>query len=263
MKRNPGFTLIELSLAIAMMSMMMVVTYNSIGHAVRVRAAVEERGRVVRAGQAFFDRLERELSAVYHVPVQRSAGAGRAPASAPPPTTSPAAATETTPTIVTTGVSRTTFVGVSAEGAGVPRDGLVFSCLCGEVWTFGLADTTRIPHAEVAYDFLYDSEERRTFLMRREDGTLDDLPADGGFRDAVWPTVRGLNLRYLDPRDKQWKDAWDADGRPAESALPRAIEVTLWLGAVEEDGDEVADEGTVVLARTIELVEPATVGVRR
>lgn len=255
MRARAGFTLIELALAIAMMSVMMVVTYNAIGHAVRVRAAVEERGRVIRAGQAVLDRLERELTAVYHVPAARTGA--RTPASAPPPATGATDTTATTPAIVTTGVARTTFVGANAEGAGVPRDGLTFSCLCGEVWTFGLADTTRIPHSEIGYDFLYDSEERRTFLTRREDGTLDAEPLEGGFRDAVWPAVRGLNLRYLDPGDKQWKDAWDAAARPAESALPRAIEITVWLGAAEDDGDEVAEAGTVVLGRTIELPEAA------
>lgn len=255
MRRSQGFTLIELTLAIALMSMMMVLTYNAVTHAVRVRTAVEERGKIVRAAQAFFDRLERELTAVYFVPA--AGGGGRA--AAPAPTTGTAgAATDATGGVVTTGVARTAFVGVDAEDAGVPRDGLTFTCMCGEVWTFGLADSSRIPHTEVAYDFLFDPELDQTLLMRREDGSLDDRPTEGGFRDPAWEAVRGLNLRYLDPVDRQWKDSWDASGRAAETALPRAIEITVWLGKVEPDGDDVDQDAAVILARTIELPPPSS-----
>lgn len=261
MRRAHGFTLIELTLAIALMSTMMVLTYNAVTHAVRVRAAVEERGKIVRAAQAFLDRLERELTAVYFVPAARGGGRGAqtTPPPAPTPTTGAAgAATDDTGGIVTTGIARTAFVGADAEEAGVPRDGLAFTCMCGEVWTFGLADTSRIPHTEVAYDFLYDPELEQTLLMRREDGSLDDRPTEGGFRDPVWEAVRGLNLRYLDPVDRQWKDSWDASGRAAQTALPRAIEITVWLGKVELDGDDVDEDASVILARTIELPPPAT-----
>lgn len=232
MQRRAAFTLLELMLAIAMLSVIMVVTYNSVGHAVRVRDAVTSRGAAIRAAAAFFARLDRELAAAYVDPRKSASSGGVVPALAD---------------------TVTLFRGTSYDDV-VPRDALVFTCNCGEVWTFGLADSNRMPHTEIAYDFLYDAKLDATVLVRREDASMDNDPSYGGLEDAMWAQIRGLNLRYLDPVDKRWKDDWDSVASP-QAPLPQAVEVTIWLAAMEADGEEV--EAPLVLGRTIMLPQVA------
>lgn len=248
-RAGAGFTLVELLLAVALMSSMLVVTYNAVNHAIQVRAAVDERAELIRAAYGFLDRLERELTAVYSDaatgPVIRGPGGTQGARQG--------AGDAVPPAVGATRASSTIFLGLSHEER-LPRDGLAFSCLCREVWTYGLVDTTRIPHTVIAYDFVYDRELDLTVLMRREDGTLDRTPEEGGYSDPVWTSIRGLNFRYLDPVDKQWKDTWDASQR-TEYPLPRAVEATIWLADPELDGVEV--DAAIVIGRVFEL--PAAV----
>lgn len=200
-----GFTLLELMLAFVMFSMILMATYNVISHAGRTKELAKRRADLLRAGVAYLTRLERELTAAY---IERNTDGGR----------------------------HTIFFAEDNEDV-LPRDVLTFTCRCNELWTFGLEDSNRIPHVEVAYDFMenQDSDEREELLYRRQDDTMDDDPQTGGIRDPLWPSIRGLNLRYLDPIDKVWKDAWNSSER-SDGKLPQAVEVTIWLAEIEEYG---------------------------
>lgn len=220
--RTPrAFTIIELVMAFTLFALVLTATYNSIYHASQTKTAAKRRADLLRAGVSFLSRLDREIGAAY---IQRGGGAHN---------------------------SRTVFIGETADGV-VPRDTLVLTCNCTEIWTFGLVDTNRIPHTEVAYDFIYSSDEGRTLLVRRQDDTLDSDPIDGGLSDALWPAIRGLDLRFLDPDDKAWKDSWDSRSRGGQqSPLPQAVEVTIWLAEPEDEGEDLINP--LVLARTFVL----------
>ena len=213
-----GFTLIEVMIALVLFSMIFVSTYSAISLATKTKTAVERRGEVIRAGTAFLMRLERELTSAVVFPATKG------------------------------GRSGSIFRGVDNDESVVARDGLVFTCSCFELWTQGLEDANTVPQVEVAYDFTYDNESESTLLERRQDNTLDDDPTSGGFSEFLWPYIRGLNLRFLDPVDKVWKNAWDSDARK-RAPLPQAVEVTLWLADVEQDGDELSRP--FILGKTI------------
>lgn len=217
--RHPlGFTLLELMLAFAMFSLILLATYNVINHASRTKELAKRRADFLRAGVAFLTRLERELAAVY---IERNVAGGQ----------------------------HTIFFAEDNQ-AMLPRDALTFTCRCNELWTFGLEDSNRIPHVEVAYDFMQnqDSDEREELLFRRQDDTMDDDPQNGGIRDALWPSIRGLNLRYLDPVDKVWKDNWDSREK-SEAKLPQAVEITIWLAELEDYGREPVNP--LILGKTV------------
>jgi len=229
-----GFTLIELILSIGLLSLILLVTFNAIDQGVRSREVIADRAEQMRVADAFLQRLERELSSAY-VGVRRNS-AGRAERLLP----------------------ETDFLGLDQEDV-VPRDSLLLTCHCGEVWSHGLADSNRIPHTEIAYDFVHDRELDYTVLMRRQDVGIDDDPATGGISDRMWAQIRGMNLRYLDPRELTWRDSWDAADDP-QVPLPQAVEVTLWLAPPTANDDNL--EGAYVVGHTIILpnVQPAERG---
>jgi type II secretion system protein J len=226
LRQHSGFTLIELLLAVAIFGVVMLATYGAVDHATRVRSAVVARADMLKAAESFLQRLDREIGAAYVV--------------VPSPATAVASAE---------GVA-TVFRALNHEEA-VPRDALVFTCNCGEVWTYGMVDSNRTPHTEVSYDFVYDEDSRQTLLMRREDTTPDSDPLTGGLVDSLWPVLRGLNLRFLDPLDGSWRDDWDSSARPPQAPLPQAVEITLWLA--QPEGDVGTIENPLILGYTIVL----------
>ncbi|RMF16644.1 MAG: prepilin-type N-terminal cleavage/methylation domain-containing protein [Candidatus Dadabacteria bacterium] len=215
-RSESGFTLIELMLAFALFSLMLVATYQVISHATRSREVAQRRARLLEAAAAMFERLEREIQTAYVATREADQ-------------------------------PRTVFVGLDRSDD-IPRDGLILTCQCGEIWTLGLADSNRTPHTEVAYEFAFSDEYDATVLFRREDQTMDADPEDGGFIDPLWPEIRGMNLRFLDPASRGWKDSWDSAAN-ANVPLPQAVEVTLYLGDPDAEG---ADQ-MLVVGKTIVL----------
>jgi prepilin-type N-terminal cleavage/methylation domain-containing protein len=205
-----AFTLIELLLALALFSMILVVVYGAFSHIGEVKDRVSARAEMIRAGEIFLTRLEAELVSAYVLPLRD--GMGRI-----------------------TGIHPTTiFLGVD-HPTEIPEDELTLTTGTGEELMIlppgaeKAIPTQSSPHEEIGYLFLPDPYLARPPLSRRYDNTLDDNPLEGGVTDRLWSQIVGLNFRYLDPRDRQWKDAWDARTRP-DSPLPRAVEITLYLG---------------------------------
>lgn len=212
-RAREGFTLIELLLALGLFSLILVVVYGAFSHISEVKERVGKRAEMIRSAEIFLTRLEAELQSAY-VLVERDA-LGRA--------------TSIHPSTIFFGEDRPTEI---------PEDQLIFTTGTGEELMVLPLDAQRVipspasPHEEVGYLFLPDPYLPRSLLWRRYDNSLDEDALQGGMMDRLWPQLMGLNFRYLDPLDRQWKDSWDARTRP-DSPLPRAVEITLYLGDPE------------------------------
>ncbi len=66
-------------------------------------------------------------------------------------------------------------------------------------------------------------------LMHREAPIVDDDPENGGTVNALCHSVRSLNLRYYDPTKEEWLEEWDSEGSEQTGRVPKAIEIRLEL----------------------------------
>ncbi len=66
-------------------------------------------------------------------------------------------------------------------------------------------------------------------LLHREATLVDDDPDRGGVTLAMCHHVRELNFRFYDETKEEWKEEWDTEGSDTPGRLPRAVEIRLEL----------------------------------
>jgi prepilin-type N-terminal cleavage/methylation domain-containing protein len=211
--RNGGFTLIEVSVALMMLSMVLVFVYESFVLTMQTKERVETRAERFQAARIAMQRMEREIQSAYidHQRMETNLGQRVVPPR---------------PVGLQEVKYRTVFVGKTADQEGYPRDRIDFTTFAHYVMAAAGKDDRQSDHEEVAYFTETDYKEDRTDLMHRSDFTLDDDPTGGGDIYPLIEDLRGLNFRYLDPQTKNWAEEWDSREK---GGLPAAVEIGLWL----------------------------------
>jgi general secretion pathway protein J len=220
-----GFTLIEVTVALLLISMVLTFVYESFVLTIQTKEMVEKRAERYTAARIALQRMERELQSAYLEPAATSAlqGAGQPPGQTPPPGQAGGAAPGLT---ADEAKPRTAMQGTSAEGEGFPRDRLDFTTLSHYAIAAAGQDDRQSDHEEVGYFTETDFKEERTDLLHREDFTMDDDPAGGGDIFPLIEGVQGINFRYLDPVSKNWTESWDSE---QSKSLPAAVEIALYM----------------------------------
>ncbi len=201
-----GFTLIEVMLALAILTFITTIMWGSFSQTVTSKRAIEaaqDRSHTVRVALL---RMVRELEMAFLSGSENTAMTER----------------------------RTMFVGTRQSDV----DELMFSTFSHQRLRGGLneADTTVI-----SYYGERDPEDRRLLnLMRRETRRLQALDPKtvAGEAYILCPDVTKLKLAFYDHKKKEWLDEWstmDASGVPY---LPTHVRVTLTV--VDERGVEVS-----------------------
>lgn len=217
-RTSGGFTLIEVSVAMLLISMVLTFVYQSFVLTMQTKEAVEKRAERYSAARIALQRMERELQSAYLEP---AATPGQGVPPGPPPPQAPGA-----PGLGTESQPRTALKGVSAEGEGYPRDRLDFTTLAHYAIAAAGEDDRQSDHEEVGYFTETDFKANRTDLLHRNDFTMDDDPAGGGDIFPLIEGVKGINFRFLDPNTKNWTESWDSE---QSKLMPAAIEITLHL----------------------------------
>lgn len=94
-------------------------------------------------------------------------------------------------------------------------------------------------YCEVGFSIGNGEEEGQRGLVRREDGTADEDPLEGGTMLPVAPQVTGLNLEFYN--GLEWSGGWNT---PKE--FPLAIRITVTV--VDEDEKETPRQISTVYA---------------
>lgn len=223
MKRSlaRGFTLVELLVAVAVLSFVTMLLYGAFAGMKRSRDGLTRTQGRYREGRLALSRFVRDLSSAYvsqHAPLNAQLN-----------------------------LQKTAFSGHVAN----PADRLDFNA-------FSNIRRDRNSHVtdqlEVSY-FGGDSLETpgTTDLLRRSSAYLDDKPELGGRVDVVATDIDLFDLSYLDPTTSLWSDTWDttqAAGQP--NRLPLQVRVTLVLNggrrsAVDRGHDKLRFVTTVTL----------------
>jgi general secretion pathway protein J len=71
-------------------------------------------------------------------------------------------------------------------------------------------------------------------LFRREAPVIDDRPEEGGSALVIAENVRKFELSYYDPQRDQWYDNWDTNKTDQAGKLPYAVRMKVTM--VDSDG---------------------------
>lgn len=210
MKRQQGFTLIEVLIAIAVLAIMMTLAWSSITGAVTAKRNLEdsqERDHEIRVGLA---RMVRDLSSAYISANEEQSVLER----------------------------RTMFIGKS-DGT---VDELKFSSMAHRIlW----ANANESEQTIITYQAEADLEDSSlTNLVRREQrrptndtsSRRDKEPAE---LDVLIRDVERVKLEYYDWKDKSWKERWDSTQADGERGrVPTRVRITLEIEQEDADGDK-------------------------
>jgi general secretion pathway protein J len=107
--------------------------------------------------------------------------------------------------------------------------------------------------AVVEYTVERDDETREEALFRREKVRLDDEPDRGGRTDLVASHVKKLELRYWDPKRKDWSREWSTRSSEHMNELPERIRLTLTVGLADGRTETFTTEARVAITAPLDF----------
>jgi general secretion pathway protein J len=201
-----GFTLVELLVAIVVLSLISVLIYNAFASMKRSREGIERVDDRYREGRLAMTRMVRELQSAYislHAPINTSLL-----------------------------VQRTAFI----ASTGTPADRLDFN-------SFSNRRIDKNSHVSDQCELSYFGSANPeisgvTDLARRISTTLDLEPKKGGRVEVLATDIDLFDLQYLDPVTGNWVETWDTTqsvtGQPAR--LPVQVRIVLVLNGGSRQG---------------------------
>jgi general secretion pathway protein J len=220
--RSRGFTLVELLVAIVILSLISVLIYSAFSSMKRSREGLERVEDRYREGRLAMARMTRELQSAFislHAPINTALL-----------------------------VEKTAFVGTS----GTPADRIDFD-------SFANRRVDRNSHISDQCELSYfgspnPDESGVTDLARRVSTTLDLEPKKGGRVEVLATDIDLFDLQYLDPLTGTWLDTWDTTqgvtGQPAR--LPVQVRIVLVLNGGARQGYS-RGQGTIRLITKVSL----------
>lgn len=222
-----GFTLLEVVIAIAVLTIMAALAWETIGGAMRARDYLAFEEELDRSGRIAMARVHRELSLAF--------------------------LTKNTAAVNT---YRTVFVGKDDNDT----DQIWFASRSHRPSVAGARESDQ---TEITIWCEPDPENRnRMMLLHREAQRVDHEPDKDGVILPLARDVSRFDLRYLDPLDGEWQDSWDTNGADTPGRLPRAVQIVLTIAKTDpEDEDDVVERtfvSTVMIEGASRLARSAT-----
>ncbi len=193
--RNPklsGFTLLEVLIAVAIMSGIVTVIYASFSTASRNVAQAEARRDAADLARTLLTKLSNDISNAYYYPSMKE----------------------------------TFFYG---KKSGAEQDEPRFDTIALTTLTNWRKPNSKESDLwEVGYRFEETPEKKGAVLIRKEkrEFSSDNTPLEGGVDYALTERIKSLRLRYYN--GSTWTDDWDNTSQRS-LLLPKAVEITLAL----------------------------------
>lgn len=191
-----GFTLMEVLLAITMVSFIMVAIYWTLFAAIKTRDLVEKEGLKSKVGPYIMDLIERDLSGIWCMNIHEN----------------------------------DVFLGEAHTINGVPADTIhMVTTTDSTIVEESGEEPVRSDLTEVSYRIRENPVNPEFFeLYRRQDFHVDDKIAEGGRYELLYSRIRSFQVLYykdlFEGADKL--DKWDAKAR---NRLPAAVEISMSL----------------------------------
>lgn len=214
-RRHPaGFTLIEVTVAVAILAGLVTLTLQNMSNTMRGRDTVLEQLRKPKVANALLSQFVRDLRYLWFGGLTGNAG----------------------------------FVGRHVESNGKDADRIDF-VTARPARSVALDEENRSEDApqaqlaEVGYAFRPRDDGRYRELWRREDPYVDDDPTAGGKYTLIYDRVRSFKITYFDrPSEatgKNGQEEWDSR---AKRRVPYAIVVDITFDAEEAEGTQREEE---------------------
>jgi general secretion pathway protein J len=220
-QRARGFTLVELLVAIGILSMISVMIYGAFDQMRRSKQGIQRITDRYREGRLAMARISRDLQAAYlsaHTPIDQS--------------------------II---VRQTAFIGQR----GTPADRLDFNSFANRRLD---RDSHESDQAEIGYFGSPDPDNRTTIDLARRISNRPDLdPQKGGRVEVLATNIDLFDLEYLDPLSGEWIETWDTTQAIGQAnRMPLQVRVLLVLndGARKDAG---RGRGTIELTTKIPI----------
>ena len=232
-RRRPGarsgFTLIEVMVALGVMVIIAVLTWETVAGALKMRDYLEQEDELERSAKVALNRISRELSLAY--------------------------LTDQTAAVNT---YRTVFIGQDNDDTDV-----IWFATRSHRRTYATA--LESDQAEITLWTEPDPEiSGRVVLLHRESPRVDEEPDRGGGIHPLARNITRFDLQYLDPTTYAWRDEWDSAGAETPNRLPRAVQIVLTIMAPDpDDSDEEVERTylrTVILETADEIDRSALAG---
>lgn len=198
-----GFTLLEIIVALAVLGIIALLTFQTIAGAVETRDLLEADDALNQSARTALARVRRDLSLAY--------------------------LTTQTQAINT---YQTVFVAHDDD-----PDRLWFASFSHQRL---YRDARECDQTEITYWTEDDpTHDGALVLLRREAPRIDQDPEQGGSILPLAYGVKEFDVRFLDPTTNEWKETWDTTGAETPNRLPRSAEVLLTLlGPDPEDPEK-------------------------
>lgn len=188
---RPGFTLIEVIVAIAMTAFIGIVLAATFNTTVNTKVLLDEESMRVRAIDVALSRLAMEIGAAY-VSDRYDARRYRDYNNRP-----------------------TNFIG--------NRDRLQFATFSHERL---YVDSKESDQQVVEYSLKNDERGKRS-LLRREKVVFDEKMDRGGVEEVLLENVEGFELAYWDSTKQSWENEWDTRRPEKKSILPSRVRFAI------------------------------------
>jgi prepilin-type N-terminal cleavage/methylation domain-containing protein len=208
---DAGFTLLELMLALAILSIILVMIAESFSAVVHSKIHGEARLDIDREGRAILWELSNEIRGAVQTPL---------PNSAP---------------------SNVLLIGLGQMGGALPIDAITVSTLAGG---HRRAITGMEAEQVVSYSETSNPQVRGWYLLMRTErsGLLLNTNIPGPPPTELADNVVSLHIKYFN--GMSWLESWDSTALPQPAQLPIAVSIELVLGA---GGGRVMDFATQVM----------------
>jgi general secretion pathway protein J len=209
-------TLIEVMVAIMVLTVMSVVVFQTLTNTAEMDELLGDRDETTRAARVALGRLQREIQLAWLTPNRDAAL-----------------------------TYQTVFVGVDDS-----PDTLTFATLAHERLYL---NTRECDQAEITVwaEAETGRGSRGFTLYHRESARIDEKPDEDGVIRPLAQNVRSFDIRYLNSQTNEWVEEWDTRGVDTPYRLPRVVELSLVLiGRDPEDRERTIDVPFLTRVRT-------------
>lgn len=201
-----GFTVIEILIAVTIVSIILTIIYGSFASATRSISISRGRSDIYQIARLSLARMAEDISCAFP------------------------------PKGVNLEDIKFGFIGEDRGLDGMPSDILNFISTSHLKFGRSLKNSGL---CEIGYCVETDPETEELVLLRREDDTLDDEIDRGGIVLELAEHIKGIDFKYYDDKGEEW-DEWYSDDT---NSLPRKVKITLTL---EGENKRRLDFSTVV-----------------
>ncbi|MFA6034209.1 MAG: type II secretion system protein GspJ [Myxococcota bacterium] len=201
-RRQSGMMLIEVLVALAILSLITTLVYGSISRSTEAKDVAERITARYSTARVALSRMAREISMAF----------------------------------LSTHISqdRRTITLFKSKNE-LPVDSLLFSSMAH------MRLSANSHESDQSYIWYYGDDCRESpgkkCLMRREKPRLDDMPEEEGPAEVLAEDIVELEIKYWDDQQREWVDEWDTTGVEKANRLPRIVRIAMTI--LDEAGKEV------------------------